>query len=353
MRFYAIRVVPPGASPNTVLVFDRHTQKFLPASAPFTWSSHTATGAYNPGALNVEMDIPIVAFNNFHGNIMLRVWGTGLPAISQANNLTNYDIEIFGGIKPPYVLNQTAPYGQLAAGGIFQGFGNWEGINQYLEFILVNKNVTPVNVQPITFSWKQGQDLRAAITAALQPAFPNNTFVFNITPPAATVSITSGTYKSLKAFGDELHQITANPPNYLGVSFYLQGTVFFFFDGTVQTNPIKIQFQDIIGQPTWISANQVSFATVMRSDILVGSYISFPQGVYPPYAFTKESAAYPGAPATDSVSFYGQFLITEVEHFGNYRQADASSWRTQYVCAVVGTPTQNTAQQLSYGVEYA
>lgn len=48
-----------------------------------TFSSLLPNGQYNPGALNVEFDIPVVAQHTPQGNALIRVWGIGLQMIGQ------------------------------------------------------------------------------------------------------------------------------------------------------------------------------------------------------------------------------------------------------------------------------
>jgi hypothetical protein len=65
--------------------------------------------------------------------------------------------------------------------------------------------------------------------------------------------------------------------SYPGVSISALGNTLYIYDGTAPSDAIALQFQDLIGQPTWISAAQVSFKTVLRSDITIGANVKFPK----------------------------------------------------------------------------
>jgi hypothetical protein len=70
----------------------------------------------------------------------------------------------------------------------------------------------------------------------------------------------------------------------------------------------------------------------------VGDQIVLPTGVGPPYALTTPNAALPNAPARAKSGFQGKYIVIEVHHFANFRQADADSWTTSFVAIAPPTP---------------
>jgi hypothetical protein len=68
----------------------------------------------------------------------------------------------------------------------------------------------------------------------------------------------------------------------------------------------------------------------LRSDIVVGMQVQFPQGISSPYALTSPEAAYPNVPASNATTFQGPFNIQAVRHYANFRQPDADSWCTTF-----------------------
>lgn len=329
MRYYNIKLTDPSGS---VVVFDDTKGKFSPkAGAQATWASHDASGNFLPNALNVELDIPSLPFGASQGGTAVRIWGVGLPALAQANDLAEYGIEIRGGMKPPYTLNKAAKSGVLAVGQVFQGFGNWEGVEQHLDLVVFSQAAQPDLEAAIPFSWAMNQPLDQAISAALTAAFP----VFTVQGVGQVKNIIQdhdeqGYYTNLKAFAEYILDVTADG-TYTGINIRAVGQVFYLYDNSSASTPTQIAFPDLIGQPTWISPSTMSFATVMRGDIQLGQTVTMPAGLFPPYVLTTPAAAVPNAPSSNRAVFQGTFNIIEAHHFGNFRQMTADSWRTQYV----------------------
>jgi hypothetical protein len=345
MRYYAIRILDPDF--GQVVTFNNTTNTFaITPGAPYTYGSHDPFGVLIPGALNVELDVPSLPYGAFaQGYVHVRVWGVGLPALSQAANLARqsptlagYNIEILAGMRPPYNLNVGAQPGTIVSGQIFQCYGNWEGLDQYLDLIIVNGSIQPDSVSNIQFTWPAGTPIATAITNALNAAFPAYTVQGqNTVSTIVTDHDESGYYSSLNAFASEITNLTANG-NYTGIQITAAGSDIYLYDFSSVSSPnlVFINFDDMIGQPTWIGPTSISFSCVMRGDIEIGDLVSLPDGLYPPYVLTTEQAAFPGAPASNRSAFQGSFSIIEVHHYGNFRQADAASWRTVYVGVVNG-----------------
>jgi len=109
---------------------------------------------------------------------------------------------------------------------------------------------------------------------------------------------------------------------------------------------VQLAFQDLIGQPTWIGPNTISFKCVLRYDIQVGDMVTMPPdpgtggtSIISALALTQQGVAVPGQPTRNSSVFKGSFMVNEVHHFGNLRQPDADSWATAFTAVNTG-PTQ-------------
>jgi hypothetical protein len=113
------------------------------------------------------------------------------------------------------------------------------------------------------------------------------------------------------------------------------GSTVYAYGGTVPLSTINLAFQDLIGQPTWMTASTVSFKTVLRSDITVGKLVKFPPGIQAPYALTSDAAPTPNAPVSSKTAFQGTFSVSEVHHFANFRQHDGASWATAFTASAV------------------
>jgi hypothetical protein len=237
-------------------------------------------------------------------------------------------------------LANPAQNGVLVEGTIFQGFGNWEGVNQTLDLVINATGTQPDN--GVNFNWPANTPLKSALQQCLFQAFPG--FKVNLDNLTATLSQSApeaGTYSSLTTFAQYLEQRTkpmgassTGNKDYPGVWIRVQSAskTIYAFDNASQT--VNLQFQDLIGQPTWIDPGQVSFKTVMRADIATNNNIKFPQGIQAPFALTSTIAA-PGSPASSKTSFQGLFHVNEVHHYGSFRQPDAQSWNTTFTAAAL------------------
>lgn len=303
-------------------------------------------GQTDMGALNLEFDCPIYAYHQSQGKQWIRIWGIGLPMIGQAFNLNGANFSLSAGMKPglPLATAAAPQAGILLQGMVFQAFGNWEGVNQTLELVV---NPSASDISNISWNWPANTPMGGAISTTLAQAFPTYTATVSVGAELVLPNTDPGIYTSLPAFASYLNQISlkvgqvAYGKPYPGVQITVAGNTIAVFDGKGLTaaKVVPLAFQDLIGQPTWISATQISFKTVLRSDIAVGMEVTLPRGIAAPYALTSVAAATPNAPVSSRTAFQGTFVVTEVHHFANFRQPDAESWNTSFVGVSTGVPT--------------
>ena len=351
MRFYNLVVTDPAG-----LVWKPTADGlgFTNSAGGSTFTSQDPQGNNLPGSLNIEFDFAQYTFDQYQGTALIHVWGVGLGMISQAANLNGSDFKLYAGMMQGLPL-ATAAYqngqqGLILQGRIFQAFGNWQGVNQTLD-LLCYPGASNTG-QDIGFNWPQGVTLTGALQQTMQQAFPTYTVNVNVSDALQPKSAQVGHYSSLAAFASYLKAHTQSlgagtyGATYNGVTITITNKTITITDGQGPTAPktITLNFQDLIGQPTWISGNQLSFKTVLRADITVGTQVKFPVGLQNPYALTsaEAAAASPGlAPASSKSAFTGTFFVQEAHYFANFRQADADSWATAFVCAAIaGTATQ-------------
>jgi hypothetical protein len=294
------------------------------------------------GALNVEFDFPTYAEYTAQGNALLTIWGVGLQMLNQATDLNQQNFALYAGMQKGLPLANPAQAGLIATGQIFQAFGNWQGTNQTLCFVLGPGTIDPSG--GISFGWTPGSNsLSGALFSALAQAYPTFTVKVSIDPAIQPLVQQPANYDTLMAFSQFIQEITMQAgqklyPNqgYSGVVISVRGNTIVCADSTVSQEPTQLLFQDLIGQPTWIAALEVSFKTVLRTDIHINDLVLFPQGVISPYALTSPAAATPNAPARSKVAFQGAFQIKEAHYFANFRQPEAESWNTTYVAYPAG-----------------
>jgi hypothetical protein len=327
-----------------------------PGANVSSFTSHlpTTSGSlqYNPGSLNVEFDCQIVGHALIQAQARVAVHGVGLAMIGQASNFNfipgvgpTTTCALYGGMQQgiagPSGLANPAQAGLLFQGNVFQGFGNWQGTNQSIELLINNSPVTPPG--GISWSWTPGQPLAGALFNALTQAFPTYKVTITIANGLAPIGLQQGCYQGLTPFAAYLNEYTQplgvalGLPGYAGVNIVTLGQTISVTDGTSPPRTIQLNFQDLVGQPTWIDIGSVNFKTVLRADIGVGDNIVFPAGVISPYALTSPNAAVPGAPSRSKTAFAGPFTVLEMHHFANYRQADADSWVTSFNATTVLT----------------
>jgi hypothetical protein len=319
VRFYDIRLTD-GTTGKPV----------LPSSLggiPIT--SLLPSGQTNPAALNIEFDIPFANFAAPMQNSFLRIWGLGLKDISSAFNLTPVgkpvvNIQITAGMAKGLPLANPAQQGILLRGAILQAWGNWVGGDQTLDFTFQPSSGSPAAPLNFQFNWQAGTPLSTAIGQTLATAMPNQKQSIAISKNLTLNYDQHGTYQSARQFAAFINGMSQAivGGTYQGVKMSSDGSTVTVWDGTSQPSATKpIAFQDMIGQPTWVDPQTISVKLVLRGDLSLGSVISMPESLA---TQTQQSFLR----FQDKSAFTGNYLVQQIQHFGNFRQSDAASWNT-------------------------
>ncbi|MBM1020722.1 hypothetical protein EIC82_01220 [Enterobacter sp. A11] len=308
--------------------------------------SSLKNGVYNPGALMVEFDIMRFGESTPAGETHLTVWGIGPKEMQQARqDLYGKRIQIFAGMSKGLPLAGVWDKKLAIDGTIFQVFGNWQGTELRLDFIIVAgpvNSTTRGQIVPlqVTMPWSMGQKLSVALTQCFMTMggfTPNisisDRLTLNYDRPMFCGSL-SELAKNLKAFS--LSRI--KDPGYTGVEIaVVNGTEIRVWDNDYANqpdqnsktsasvrskNPVQINFNDLIGQPTWISFGVVSVVCVMRADIETGDHILMPEKARPMIQASSYSQF------RDDSAFNGEFVVQSVRLLGNSRQPTAEAWIT-------------------------
>lgn len=292
-----------------------------------------------PGALNVELDVTQFTYADPGSGSWCRVWGISRQEIAQASNLNGSNISIFAGMQKGLPLANPAQSGLIIQGQIQQAFGNWIGNEMTLDFILrppTGTGVAPVN---LTWSWAKGQQMSDALKQTLTTGFPKFTINVNISQRLTQQRVETGYHYSLDQLATYVKKRSADilGGKYTGVDITTTGaskdgspfSIINVYDSpgsaALQDNlsqVIQLQFQDMIGQPTWIDSGTVQVKFVMRADLYVGAYVQFPQAQQ---TTTQQSQTFG---TNTKLTFQGLFQIQFIRHVGNFRQPDAASWVT-------------------------
>lgn len=344
MRKYEIKITDSTGKPKVITAPDG-TVLFNG-----TWSSTDAQGKVIPGALNIEFEIQNAVQNMPIGGSFLRVYGIGLPLIGKSANFNpsfqnvaangainsaflGNNITISGGFAKGLPLANPNTYGIITQGQIYQAFGNWQGISQTIDFMLLpqwGSNDQPFN---LVLNCQKGAYLQNAIEQAIKQALPAGTVVnIAISPNLKAPQAITNVSNSLPQFARYLNQLSAGivkTKGYAGIQINYQGNVVTVDDYSGALPAAKnIPFTDFIGQPTWIAPYMVTFKTVLNSKIQVGDIIQMP-------AQFQEKGLILTVPQSLSqykqgIDFQGKFRVQSVRHLGMFRNADANSWVTVY-----------------------
>jgi len=307
-----------------------------------SFSSTDKAGKTVPGALNIELDAPISVYNSPLGGASLRVYGVGLPLLAQASNFnpsvdgTKYcNIQISCGMAKGLPLAKPSQYGIILQSRIQQAFGNWQGTSQTLDLIMIQPTGSFENPYNFTFSCPNNGFLGDAITTTLKKVFPTAQVNISISDRLVAPEALETVYYSLDEFAAFLNEKSKSIVNdktkkYPGIQITYINNIINVYDWTAPPaeKPIQIAFEDLIGQPTWISPYTMTFKTTMRYDIKVGSQVIMPQKSAQRGLILTNAAAQ--SQYKETVDFQGTFNVQMVRHVGNFRQGDANSWVTLY-----------------------
>jgi hypothetical protein len=120
----------------------------------------------------------------------------------------------------------------------------------------------------LVLDWKKGTMLSDALRQTLQAGFPGVTANINISSQLVAPQDNIGYYGTLRELEAYLRplsfQILTGKKDYTGVGCCLQQGEIDVHDGTSPPGAVKIEFTELIGQPTWI-AFSIQVKVVMRA----------------------------------------------------------------------------------------
>jgi len=321
-------------------------------------SSLLPNGQTNPAALNVELDIPVASLASPDGQAIVTIWGLGLQDIktawglglqvasAQGQQQEGALITIYGGMAKGLPLANPAQQGPLVIGQINQAFGNWIGIDQTVALILSPPSGTQAQPKNISFQWIAGQTLQAALQTTLSVAFPGVPLRFSISPKLVLAHTETHVAWSMEQLADLVMRLSlaiSPTPNYQGVSVVNNGNNITINDYTTTPQPTAINFQDMVGQPTWIEPGVIQVKLVMRGDLALYDTIKLP-----PSLITTTADAY--VAQSGYATFSGNYQIQRMHHYGNFRSNSAADWNTTIDCLAVSPDATTSASTDRPGV---
>jgi hypothetical protein len=317
MRFYELTITPADST------------------TPIrTWSSYP-NGIYDPGALQVEFDVLVAAAGTPTGASSVTVHGIPLQDLSQAYQFAGMTLELKGGMKAGLPLVNPAQAGTILKGQIFQSFGNWEGTEQRIDFVVLPSQYTTDDPGNIVLNWPAGTPLSQALKQTFSIAYPGSPTSINISGNLVQAHNEVHFCPTLDQFAQTVAEITeGNFGN--RVNMGIQGGQMIAYDSSYAPMPMQLAFTDFVGQPTWIALNTIQIKMVLRADLNLGGIIAMPQGLQNLPGFVTTTAnSYPSN-AKYQTTFQNNFTIQELRQIGNFRSKDAAQWATVANCVTNG-----------------
>jgi hypothetical protein len=238
-------------------------------------------GQTNPPALQVELDIRVVAFHAPAGAAYVRIWGVGLQQIGTEFDLNGVNIKVHGGMAKGLPLANPSRANLLVSGPILQAFGNWVGLDQSIDLILSPSTGTTDAPLNIILKWRAGTTLADALAATFKTALPNAIRKISISPRLVLSHDQPGYYSTMNQLAGVIYNLSTSiitDAGYPGVMISYDGVTITATDLTTPPTPMAIAFQDLIGQPTWIEPLTIQAKLVMRGDLKVSDIVTLPPG---------------------------------------------------------------------------
>jgi hypothetical protein len=306
------------------------------------WTSHPG-GVNDPGAQNVVFDVAVLPAAIAYGAVFVTIEGVGLADLKNVNNFSAlqpdgsyapWGIRFSAGMMGGLPLSEAQPpAGVIFQGQVMEAFGNWQGTEMSLSFLIVPSVHTYDHPANLVLDWNKGQDLSSATALMLHQAYPSHAILMEIQPGMVNASHRPHYTATLKQMAEHILNVTqqwGGVQSYPGVSIAMHNNTIRVFDGTTAgaSTPVQLHYENLIGQPVWTTSDTLMITTVMRSDINVGDVIEMPQRFTnnPGYVITRPTLDNYGL--NYDVIFKGKFLVTGVRQIGDFRSGDGAQWAT-------------------------
>lgn len=321
MRFYSIEITDPT---NGVV--------------KLRYSTQNADGSNNTAALRVNFDIPFSNASSPAGLAFVRIYGVPFTELSQANNLINNQIIMYGGMSKGLPLANPMQQGIILKGKIWQAFGNWQGTQVTLDIVVSTSDTDLQNAINFNIYWKKGQQLTDAVKESLRTAYKDREININgsFDPRLIATSDQIGAYTNLTQLGTAVYEASKSiitDQNYNGAHITRTNNGFVIYDNSTAYKPKELLFTDFIGNATYTDYQQINFKVVLRGDLVVGDVIKMPARSN--IANSRNSFTQ----FRDHISFQNNFRISQIRHLGDSRTNSAESW-----CSVIDAYILTEAQ---------
>jgi hypothetical protein len=326
---------------------------------PDVFSSHSETGVYNPGALEVEFEIANGWGHMLAAQTHIRIHNPTLQMVEKSIQYNGSVCVIEAGFRAGLPLANPNQSGIIGSGIVQNTYANWLGTDLVLDFLLypstefgdvnLNKSAntgvgSPV---PINLVWEKGS-LKDAIQASVAPFGIKVTGIIreSLNNPPAPIKSWYSNYQSFATAIQKISQTIVDP-----ASFQSQGTQgnpqstgvgqwqsyygvmmqwipntkeIQLIDGTLPSGAIELSYAEFVGQPTWLSdSGMLQSVHPMRSDISLGFNVRYPKNLptqaNPSQITIRNQLVTPGG---------SELWVMGVRHSGRFRDTSATGWVT-------------------------
>ncbi|THD45240.1 hypothetical protein ERD95_17550 [Enterobacteriaceae bacterium ML5] len=299
-----------------------------------------------PGrGLHIVFDALIAGYDVISSGTMISIFGLPITMLSQSVKLNGYQLNLYAGFSAGLPLANPDQAGLIISGQIYNPYANWEGTHQSMNLIV---NPSPLlndkgQATSITLDGKKGEKLSTVLLRGLATAYPKFTLDISISDRLVWSEDAPGFYPRLGPMATMLRgQSIAmiNDESYSGIQTVMQNNVIRIFDNFTlpEAGGNQILPQELIGQPTWIGLNTVSFKCPLRYDLHCGDVIELPTNIISgPTSILSVNTERSFSMYRNNVNFSGKYQINSVRHVGQYLSPDSSNaWVTIYEAFVLG-----------------
>lgn len=292
-----------------------------------------------PGAgLQLTFDALITSYDVAASGTQLALYGVPITMLRESTQLSGCQLNLFAGFRTGLPMANPEQAGLILSGQIYNPFANWQGTNQSLNLIV---NPSPLlndrdQANSITLDGRVGEKLGDVLKRGISSAFPDFAVEVSISEKLVMAENASGVYSRLSQIATSIRSQSfamMGREDYTGVQLVMQNRTIRIFDNSLgSAGGQQILPQELIGQPTWIEFNKVSFKCPLRSDLHCGDHVELPQNIISgPAALLAVNTEQSFSMYRNRVNFSGKFQITSVRHVGEYLNPDSSNaWVTIY-----------------------
>lgn len=333
MRYYTLSVRPPHTSEDRLLFSSYVTPQpgstsYLPGGSPIS--------TFDAGALNILFTITNSDLSHPDGptgGASITIQGVDITTVNQASDMQGYTLMLNAGMGKGLPLSKPEQEGTLLHGTIKSSLGQWKDTNMSITFF-VTPYVAPADDNeklPFFLHCQEGQPIKDSIPHAFRSTMYGNTIKFSSSEnPIARHDIT-GSYTTSKelcvAVADTWFQHTQNR-----LSISTEGKFISFIEEKTHNTPHTIEFEDLIGQPTWNGTGKISIQCPLRGDIKVGDMIHISEATLELGSFSDKVHSPQSYEGKKGSIFLGFFRVQSVKHQGNFRSPTGENWMTTLDC---------------------